>query len=202
VGTKINNRDYWAALAIAAIFILVAPPQANAERISSQFSRFAVEACPVVQGFRVFARRCSAEFGPDVIFAEIAHTANGLMFDPYFSAGAYDQANDDVSEVTYGHQLSSPFLNSDGVLTIEWRVIRQGNRWEPFAAIVRFESSPNGGPDRVQHLAVIKIGETQSCVIGGVKASVSNANDIVRQIADEKSRQADCRTDRDWVGKN
>jgi hypothetical protein len=82
--------------------------------------------------------------------------------------------------------------------TIEWRVLEDGERSVPFAAIQRwFIDDPDHTGRVVEVLVVRKVGqieEWQGCIVGYVVATGNaEANRKAREIADAKGREHDCR---------
>lgn len=82
--------------------------------------------------------------------------------------------------------------------TIEWRVLTEGERSIPVAAIQRwFIDDPNHSGAAVEVLVVRKvgqIGEWQGCIVGYVVATGNaDANRKAREIADAKAHENDCR---------
>ena len=72
----------------------------------------------------------------------------------------------------------------------EWRVVKEGKKFKPFALIVRFNASEN--PDKpekpVSYLSVSKITGDSACVTDIVKPS-KNQNLTARKLADEAANK-------------
>ncbi|WP_139789052.1 hypothetical protein [Manganibacter manganicus] len=82
--------------------------------------------------------------------------------------------------------------------TIEWRVLTEGDRSVPVAAIQRwFIDDPNHSEAAVEVLVVRKVGqieEWRGCILGYVVATGNaDANQKAREIADAKAHENDCR---------
>ena len=82
--------------------------------------------------------------------------------------------------------------------TIEWRILTEGGRAVPFAAIQRwFVDDPNHSGTAVEVLVVRKVGrveEWRGCILGYVVATGNaDANRKAREIADAKANEDDCR---------
>lgn len=79
---------------------------------------------------------------------------------------------------------------------LEWRVERIDGRSQPFATILRyFWDSGDNGP-KGETLVVTKLGADDACHIAYVKAEANpRANEMARQIADDRARNFDCKQD-------
>jgi hypothetical protein len=82
--------------------------------------------------------------------------------------------------------------------TIEWRILTDGERSVPFAAIQRwFVDDPDHDGTAVEVLVVRKVGQIeqwQGCIVGYVVAiGNADANRKAREIADAKGREHNCR---------
>lgn len=81
--------------------------------------------------------------------------------------------------------------------TLEWRLVRQSGRWEPFATILRFftQSGDGSEPDG-QILVVTKLAEGNTCHIAYIDARLTrDANVLARHFADTLAPVFDCEID-------
>ena len=84
---------------------------------------------------------------------------------------------------------------------IEWRLAREGRRRShPIAAIVRWSTfvvSERGSAAKGKVLVVTRLGSGGVCHVGYVDALANaNANDLARNIADERARSFRCDADK------
>ena len=94
-----------------------------------------------------------------------------------------DAANEPAMQQTLG-----PF-NHLGK-KIEWRLSRSGGAAKPFATIIRWITAGEDGTDKGQVLVVTQIKPGATCQIALIDAlAVKNANEMARQIADQKAGQ-------------
>lgn len=92
-----------------------------------------------------------------------------------------------------GRQTLGPF-NTIGK-NMEWRALKQGNRWQPFATILRYYTDNSNGK-KGQVLVVSKFDKGESCHIAYVDALANkNANQLAQYIADRLSDRFDCNKD-------
>lgn len=80
---------------------------------------------------------------------------------------------------------------------IEWRVSNDEGRWLPFAAILRyFTAKPDGSEGEGQVLVVTKVAQGATCHVAYIDALANpDANELARQVADERARDFDCDKD-------
>jgi hypothetical protein len=129
--------------------------------------------------------------------------------DGYKNSALYVAENDLRMFVSYGvdapnemaaHQTLPRFNTINE--TLEWRLVRRGGRWEPFATILRFFTEIGDGsePDG-QILVVTRLGEGNTCHVAYIDARLTkNANVVARQFADNLAPVFDCATDAPaWV---
>jgi hypothetical protein len=89
--------------------------------------------------------------------------------------------------------------------TIEWRLDKEG---VPFATILRWTVSANGGDDTLPQHSVLVVsrvgqpGQAIGCPVGYVEAKLTpNANDVARKVADDLAADFDCGvTEPQWHG--
>lgn len=86
-----------------------------------------------------------------------------------------------------------------GRATLEWRIVRMSGKPVPFATILRYFTRSDRG--RGQVLVVTKVSPTEACHVAYVDAVANpNAIAIARQIADEKARAFNCKSEATFVG--
>ena len=73
---------------------------------------------------------------------------------------------------------------------------QSGNRWQPFATILRYSWEHGDNGPKGETLVVTKLGTTDACHVAYVKADGNpKANEMAREIADSRARSFDCKRD-------
>lgn len=175
------------AYLIPALAMTATAPVAKAAE--SVFSKLNLDRCPVVvedQGGVVL--RCPGLKGYSVLYKE-----GDLR--PSVFYGSLDKRTEESAFESF-----SAFASVND--TVEWRM----DKGKPFAAILRFfiaNTDPEKGdtPERLkgQVLVVARVGSPEdpaSCVVGLVDALANKkANELARDVADEKARDFACGVD-------
>ncbi len=168
----------------AALLLLSAAP-ARAGEVSSLYTSLDLDKCKLVEsnpdegGSAVWD--CKGHEGMRVRVAE-----GDLRF--FVSYGP------DAAKQTAAGQTLGPFNNIHG--TLEWRVERKGQRWAPFATILRYFWDSGDGR-KGQTLVVTKLGPDDACHIAHVEtAGNPRANEMARDAADRHARDFDCAASR------
>jgi hypothetical protein len=171
-------------LAVLLATALTRPTPAGAEQISSVYTPLDLGACQDVTPADVkeygTVWRCKGHDGVDVRVAE-----GDLRMFVSFGPNAEHQT------VTYE---TLPQFNSIGD-TLEWRVVRDGGRWTPFATILRYSWDVDGRKGST--LVVTKLGKDDACHVAYVEATGNaEANEEARAIADRDARAFTCKKDK------
>lgn len=183
------NRPFGAIALLIALGGAASPSQA--QQVSSSYTDLDLDQCTVVE---------SDDFGS-------MWTCPGLKGWPVVV-----QEGDLRMTVSYGvtattekaaEQTPPPFNHLGG--KIEWRVSNREGRWLPYATILRyFTAAPDGSEaPEGQVLVVTRLGTGTTCQIAYVDALANDdANELARQVADEKAADFDCDKDEiETVGK-
>jgi hypothetical protein len=162
---------------------IVAPIQLKAEEVSSVYTALDLDKCKLIEKPDLEEGsgrwRCAGFEGIDVEVAE-----GDLRMSVAFGPKAEDQ-------IAAGQTL--PKFNTIGK-TLEWRVEREGTRWNPFATILRPNWEANG--EKGVTLVVTKLDKDDACHMAYVDAArYPQANDQARAIADKDARSFDCKHD-------
>ncbi len=166
-------------LFISAFFLSIAT--ASAQEIKSFYTNVDVEKCKLIDkakpGDGEWAQwRCEGFAGYDTFVLE-----GDIRFYITFDKKAE------------GRQTLPPF-NTIGK-NMEWRAVKQGSRWQPFATILRyFTDSSNGKKGQV--LVVSKFDNGKTCHVAYIDALANkNANQLAQYIADRLSDRFNCNKD-------
>jgi hypothetical protein len=161
-----------------------APFAAGAEEISSVYTSLDLKKCKDITPDDVKEYgtiwRCKGQDGIDVRVAE----GDLRMFVSY---GPKAETQTAASETL-------PQFNSIGE-TLEWRMMKEGGRWKPFATILRFHWDSDNGEGST--LVVTKLGKDDACHMAYVVATGNpSANALARQVADSQANGFVCERDR------
>jgi hypothetical protein len=174
----------FARLSLAALLATLVPAAACAGQISSLYTSLDLDKCRLVSsnpgegGSAVW--HCKGHEGMRVRVAE-----GDLRFFVSYGPNAEKQ--------TAASQTLIPFNSIH--TTLEWRVERQGNRWVPFATILRYFWDSDG--KKGQTLVVTKLGANDACHVAHIVAEGNpKANELARQAADSHARAFDCAASR------
>ena len=85
---------------------------------------------------------------------------------------------------------------------IEWRVSNIDGSYKPFATILRFFTQREGSDTEGQVLVVTRVAPGATCHVAYIDALANpNANELARQVADDKAMDFDCESEPEFVGK-
>jgi hypothetical protein len=160
------------------------PRAAWGEEISSVYTPLKLEACKNITPDEAkdygTVWQCKGHDGIDVRVAE----GDLRIFVSY-------GANAETQTAAYE---TLPVFNNIGE-TLEWRVVKEGGNWKPFATILRYRWDS----DLVEGstLVVTKLDKTDACHMAYVEATGNpKANDLARTIADKDARAFICKRDK------
>lgn len=166
---------------LAGAWLMAAP--ATAQQIDSDYTRIDLDQCTALSIDDLGGEwACSGYKGYPVYVAE----GDLRMFVSYGD----NAVNEKAAWQTF------PQFN-DINETLEWRLVKNGGTWIPFATILRFftQSADSPTPDG-QVLVVTKLEPGNTCHIAYIDARrVRNANAVARQYADETAASFDCASD-------
>jgi hypothetical protein len=92
--------------------------------------------------------------------------------------------------------FNSIFPDKKSRMAIEWRFTLRDNRAAPYATIVRYFTV--SGSKRGEVLVVTRVGEQDTCHVAYIDALArKDALVLARQVADQRARRFDCRSEPD-----
>jgi hypothetical protein len=152
--------------------VLLAPTAAPAQQISSVYTSTAVDACRQVEAHELGGTwACKGHGGWTVRLSEFDLRQTLILARDGAELGPAPR----ISAFNHAHA------------TLEWRVVREGSQWRPFALIQRwFVADPDYGPD-IQRLYVFRLdGEAGLFCTAGIVPVAGNpdANADARALAD------------------
>lgn len=157
-------------------------PAAVAGEISSAYTTLDLEKCPVIKTFADSdgsVRTCEGYGGLPVQVAE-----DDLRYFVW-----YGETHQTASEQTL------PYFNTIHS-TLEWRIERRDGVSQPFATILRYYWEREFNGPKGETLVVTKLGADDACHVAHVKADGNpRANELAREIADQRARKFDCERD-------
>lgn len=163
---------------VFALLAIITP--ARAGQISSLYTSLDLKNCKLTDsnpnegGWAVWD--CKGHQGMRVRVAE-----GDLRYFVSYGPGAEKQ--------TAAGQTLAPFNNIHTVL--EWRVMRKGGEWAPFATILRYFWDSDGR--KGETLVVTKLGAADACQVAHIVANGNpKANEQAREIADSRARTFNC----------
>lgn len=131
-------------------------------------------ACPGLKGLPVMVRESQQRF----------HVSYGL-----------------TSTTEKAAEQTLPPVNKIGD-EIEWRVSNADGSYKPFATIMKFTTTPEGGGTDGQVLVVTKVAAGATCHVAYVDAVANaDAEALAVKAADEKAMGFDCANEPELVGK-
>lgn len=169
--------------ALAAVLVGMIATSATAGEISSAYTSLDLKKCRITKTF--FAESegsiwtCEGYNGLPVQVAE-----DDLRYFVWYGEANQTAARQTLTDFNTIHT------------TLEWRVERRGNRWQPFATILRYFWDRGDNGPKGETLVVTKLGTIDACHIAYVKADGNpKANEMARAIADSHARSFDCKRD-------
>lgn len=103
-----------------------------------------------------------------------------------------------AAEQTLG-AFNTPFKANSKRAPVEWRIVIRGGKPVPYATIVKYYTRNDTTDGQV--FVVMKVAGAESCHVAYVDATGSeDAIVLARQIADERARAFDCRSEPSVVG--
>lgn len=180
----IRTTAVFGALALA----LVLAGGAKAQQIQSSYTDVDLDECTVISADDFGATwACSGLKGMPVMIAE----GDLRMFVSYGLESTTEKAA----------QQTLPPFNHLGP-KIEWRVSNIEGAYKPFATILRFFTQREGSDTEGQVLVVTKVAPGATCHVAYIDAIANkNANELAREVADEKAMDFDCEGEPEYVGK-
>ena len=172
---------------VAATLLLAGSLPAGAAQFNSAYTEINLDECTILSSGEFGASWvCSGYKGVPVYIAE-----GDLRYFVSFGLGA-------DKEIAAG-QTPPPF-NYLGE-TVEWRLSNASGGWKPVAAITRYFVQGAEGEPEGQVLAVTQIAPGATCQIAYVDARANpDANELAREVADNKAGSADCAEEPEIVG--
>ena len=175
------NRSSLLVLCSSAVTLVLAPVAALAEEISSAYTSLELSKCADVtpEDAKEYGTvwRCKGYEGIDVRVAE-----GDLRI--YVSYGP-------KAETQAAAYETLPQFNTIAD-KLEWRVVKEGERWKPFATILRFDWDVDDKKGTT--LVITTLGRDDACHLAYVDATGNpKANDQARAIADRDARSFACK---------
>ena len=179
-------RAVMMGMALAAALPAVALAQASGSRFESYYTDIDFDQCTTLETDDLGATSvCPGYKGYPVVIAE----GDLRMFVSYGLRPTEEKAA----------QQTLPPFNHLG-RKMEWRIETDDDTWQPRATIVRWFTAGEDGTDKGQVLVVTQLKTGATCQIALIDAlAVKNANELARQIADEKAGSFDCANDPEIV---
>ena len=167
---------------ILTLLILGWVTQANAQQVKSVYTPINLDKCRLIdkakEGDGEWAQFLCKGFGVYKLYV----TEADLRF--YITFNKNDK----------GGQTLSPF-NPIGK-AMEWRLVRRGNGWTPFATIIRYYTDDSNGK-KGQVLVVSRFNYGKTCHIAYIDALANKkANKLARFVADNMALNFNCKTHR------
>jgi len=183
---------------IAAVFLAVVPPAAEAEspetpRMSSAYERIDLDACETIEETErsAFVRCATGAPYPDLVFEWHDHGYDLFLAGPY-EAGLYGEPNQldqpPFRRLSAAGGFPGPTRGEDGKVTLEWRVRDADGEWVPFGLIMRetyvLGFSDNHESRRATRLRVIAFDGDQACPIALISGLEDGHNVLAREAID------------------
>lgn len=167
------------AVLLTMVGALLLPVAAGAAEIRAEYTDLKFDECTVYEADDMGSTSaCPGYRGVPVVIAE----GDLRMFVTYGVRPLEEKAA----------QQTLPPFNYLGQ-KIEWRVEDDGESLIPRATILRWFTSGDNGEQKGQVLVVTQLKLGATCHIAYIDAlAVKNANELARQIADEKAGSFDC----------